>query len=101
MSKKSHANNLSEAIEELERFANGKSADLKSALGDELGEIKQKIEDLRPAFEKLKKTISEEALEAKQRVEDKVKEHPYAAVGILAFVAFLIGFILGNSRKSD
>jgi ElaB/YqjD/DUF883 family membrane-anchored ribosome-binding protein len=99
MKKKSHANNLSDAIDELERFASSKTSDIKSVLEDEMSELKRKLEDLKPAYEKFKETVSDEASEAKRKVEATVKEHPYAAVGILAFVAFLIGFILGNSRK--
>ena len=99
MSKKSNANNLSQAIDELERFASTKATDFRTTLEDELADLKRKVEDLKPQFEKMKDTVVEEATEAKRKVEEKVKEHPYAAVGILAFIAFLIGFILGNSRK--
>jgi ElaB/YqjD/DUF883 family membrane-anchored ribosome-binding protein len=98
MAKKT-VNNLSDAIDELERFASSKTSDIKSVLEDEMSDLKRKLEDLKPAFEKFKETVSDEASDAKRRVEEKVKEHPYAAVGILAFLAFLLGFILARSRR--
>jgi ElaB/YqjD/DUF883 family membrane-anchored ribosome-binding protein len=101
MAKKSNVNNLSDAIDELERFASSKTSDIKSVLEDEMHDLKKKLEDLKPIFEKFKETVSDEAVHAKRKVEEKVKEHPYAAIGILAFIALLVGFVLASSRKSD
>lgn len=92
--------NLSEAIEELEKFASAKSSDLQDSLRQELDEIKRTIEELKPQYERIKSALSEEASEVKKKAEDKVRDNPLAVVGVVALIAFLIGWVLGH-RRSD
>ena len=96
---KETAKNLSEAIAELEKFANSKSADAKEIIQKELADFKKTLNDLKPQLEKLKETVSNEASEAKKKAEEKVKENPLMALGIVALVALIIGWILGHSKK--
>lgn len=98
-SEKDSAKNLSEAISELEKFASGKSADAKEIIQRELADFKKTLNDLKPQLERLKDTVANEATDAKKRAEDKVKENPFMALGIVALIALVIGWILGHSKK--
>lgn len=82
--------NFSQALDELENLT---GTDLKSKLENELRDLQEKIERLKPQIEEL-------SGRAKEKVETRVRENPWAALGIVGILFFVIGFILGW-RKSD
>ncbi len=94
--------NFTQALDELEQYASSKTRDLKSKLSDELHHLEEKIEELKPQLEELKHRAGDEAKKAKNKVEEQVKENPWAAVGIVGLIFFVLGFLLaGRSRRDD
>ncbi len=112
---KSNPQNINEAIKRLE---NATSSNGKNALADDVATLKKAIEDLKPQFEKVKRDMTQAASElfdenmekAKasikkgqkaagefgKELDQQVHEHPWWAIGIVGFIAFLIGFLLGR-----
>ncbi len=76
--------NLSQAIEELERF-------------------QELIKDLSPQIEEIRSKVEEKAQKTKINLEEKVKENPWAALGIVGLIFFIFGFLFGfrGSRERD
>jgi ElaB/YqjD/DUF883 family membrane-anchored ribosome-binding protein len=98
---KTHKNikTLSEAIDHLEKAGKEKSNEFKNLFGQDFQEIKEAIEELKPHFEKIKTDVEEEAKKTKSEIEEKVKQNPWLALGIVGLIAFFIGWLMGNSRK--
>jgi ElaB/YqjD/DUF883 family membrane-anchored ribosome-binding protein len=82
--------NLSEAIDELGRLAGETGADLKSKLENELRDLEEKIEKLKPRLENLKETATHE-----------VQKNPWAAVGIVGLIFFVLGFLFASRGGSE
>ncbi len=65
----------------------------------------QAIEDLesqlRPHLDDLSEFVSDEAKKAKDKIEDQVQKNPIMAIGIVALVCFVLGFLFASrgSRK--
>ncbi len=82
------AKNLSQAIEELERISENASDFLKPHLEDlkgHVGDIKGQVED--------------GAKKAKHKVEEKVQKNPWAAIGIVGLIFFVLGFLFATRRS--
>lgn len=99
----SQTTSISEAIEKLEAASKSKSEDLKGLLEKDYEELKNAIEDLKPHLDELRGRVEDrvktEYTERKQQVESKVKDNPWIALGLVGLIAFVIGMILGQSRK--
>lgn len=90
---------LSDAIEKLESASQSKSQQLKEHLEKDYEEIKTALESMRPYFDEVRQKVEHEAKETKVKVENKVKENPWIAIGIVGLVAFIIGLFLGRRDK--
>ncbi|HMN68847.1 MAG TPA: hypothetical protein PKC28_09950 [Bdellovibrionales bacterium] len=73
--------NFSQAIDELERH------------------VEDTMDKIRPHLDDLKGRVSDEAQKAKAGVEEKVQQNPWAAIGVVALLFFVIGLLLG--RRSN
>jgi ElaB/YqjD/DUF883 family membrane-anchored ribosome-binding protein len=93
--------NLSEALEHLEDLAGATGADLKSKLQNELHDLEEKIRKLKPQLDDLKDKVHDEAIKAKDKMETQVKENPWAAIGIVGLIFFVLGCIFAGRRRSD
>ena len=92
--------NFSEALDELENFTSSKAQDLKSKLQSELHKLEDRINELKPQLDEIKDKVREEAGKAKSKVEEQVKENPWAAIGIVGLIFFVLGVLFG-SRRGD
>jgi ElaB/YqjD/DUF883 family membrane-anchored ribosome-binding protein len=87
--------NLADAIEDLEK-GNG---DFQSRLKAEYHKLEETLADLRPHIEDLSGKVGEEARKAKRKVEAKVEENPWAAIGIVGLIFFILGFLFASKRR--
>lgn len=98
-----HASSLSEAIDQLESASQSKAQEFKNILEKDYEELKRTIESLKPHLEELRDKVEGQVKsqykEKKTEVEEKVKENPWLALGVIGLIAFVIGWILGQSRK--
>lgn len=90
---------LSDAIAKLETVSQSKSQQLKDHFEKDYDEIKSALESMKPYFEDVRQKVEHEAKEAKNKVENKVKENPWVAIGIVGLVAFIVGIFLGRRDK--
>ncbi len=79
---------ITDAIEHLEK-AGGQTAD----------HLNEAFENLKPYVENLKEKVEAGTKQAKTDVEDKVKENPWLALGLVGVVGLVIGWILGRDRR--
>lgn len=92
-------NNLSDAIRELDNVAPIQGKNFKEILEKDYEAVKAAIENIRPYLDDLKDNVGHEAKEMKKKTEEKVRENPWAALGIVGLVAFIIGLLIGNNRR--
>lgn len=53
-------------------------------------------------LDELRTRIHDEAVKSKDKIEEQVKENPWATVGIVGLIFFVLGFLLaGVSRRRD
>ncbi|MGZ3723571.1 MAG: DUF883 family protein [Bdellovibrionales bacterium] len=93
--------NFSQALDELENMTHAAGSDIKRKLQEELHDLEQKIHKLRPQLDELKDRAKDEAYKAKDKVETQVKENPWAAIGIVGLIFFVLGVIFAGSRRND
>lgn len=99
MSKMNAPHTLSAAIEKLEEVSHSKTGEIKEFVDKELKVVKEALKEMKPMIDEAKERTIAKAQEVKHETEAKIKENPWWAVGIIGFVAFLFGFILGSHRK--
>lgn len=92
---------LSEAIKKLESVGNSTAQDFKDLLENDFSEFKKALDTLKPHLNNLQDSVQSEVLKKKDEAENKVKENPWIALGVVGFFAFIIGLFLGSSRKKD
>ncbi len=90
---------LTEAIEKLESVGQSKAKDFKDLLEKDYQEILRALDDLKPYLDDVRKNVETEVSRKKTEVENKVKEHPFLALGIVGIIAFFLGWLLGGGRK--
>lgn len=90
---------LSEAIKKLEGLGQSKSQEWKESLESDYNELRRTLDQLAPHLESLKGRLENEAKGAKAQVENQVKDNPWVALGIVGLLAFVLGWIFGQSRK--
>ncbi len=100
MKKQSDApQSLSEAIEKLESVSGSTVQGFKNILEKDYAEIKKSLENLKPHLTSLQENLETEVIQKKQAAEMKVKENPWLTIGIVGFLAFILGLFCG-SRKN-
>lgn len=92
MAHRNGSRNLSEAIDELERTAREKGSDFKDKIFEQIEDLKKSLDDMKPRVE-------EEVTKVKKQVENKVQENPWATLGIVGLICFVIGWIFASSRR--
>ena len=90
---------IAEAIERLENAGRMTAKEFKNSLDGDFAEVRKAIDELKPHLERLKGTLGQEAKEVQSKVEDKVRENPWVALGIVGLIFFVIGLILGRDRR--
>lgn len=95
--------NFSEAIDQLENATNGMTKNLYDQLKGELSHLEETLEKIKPEIENIKGKVTHEAKRAKDSVETQVKENPWAAIGIVGLIFFILGLLFGGtfSRRKD
>jgi len=99
--------NISQAINELEHGSksNGESsaADFQARLKSEIKNLEETLTKLRPHLEDISSRVSEEAKKAKSKVENEVQKNPWAAIGVVGLLFFVLGLLFGlkGSRRND
>lgn len=58
------------------------------------------IEELEKNFDGVKDKVGDELEDAKTKVEKEVKKNPWAAIGIVALVAFILGMLFSPKGRS-
>ena len=71
--------NFSQALDELEKFTNS----------------------IRPHLEEFQDRAKEEAFKTKHKVEEQVKANPWATLGIVGLVLFVLGIIFASQRRKN
>lgn len=95
--KKPHT--LSEAIRQLDDVAPFNSNNIKDAIEKDYESVKRAIDNLKPYLDEFKDSATHEFKEAKHKTEAKVRENPWAALGIVGLFAFIIGLLIGGNRR--
>lgn len=90
---------ISEAIDHLEKTGSHQAGNLNEAFGKSFDEVKKAFENLKPLMEDIQEKIESEGKKTKHEVEEKIKESPWMAIGIVGLVAFIIGLLLGRDRR--
>ena len=95
--------NFTEALDELGNYSSERAQDLKGRLQEELRNLEARIEELKPQLDEVKAKVRDEAAKAKGKVEEQVKENPWATVGIVGLIFFILGFLFATkgSRHRD
>lgn len=88
--------NLSQAIDELERAASGKTGEFRDRIEKEIHRLEETLKNLKPQIDEIQDRVSEEAKKAKGRVEEEFQKNPWTAVGIVGLIFFVLGFLLAN-----
>lgn len=92
--------NFSQAIDELERASQklglGDLNEIQSRLKAELNRIQEQIDGLSDR-------AYSEAKKAKGKVEDEIHKNPWAAMGVVGLIFFVLGFLFAfkTSRRND
>ncbi len=73
--------------------------DMRDRLEEEIERIEETIDKMKPHLEELRGKLNEGFHETKDKAEREIKKNPWAAVGIVAFVFFIIGFLLAGRRR--
>lgn len=90
---------FSKAIEDLEGTAGDIGSEVRDRLEQELHRIEDTIEKLKPHIDELKSKVNDGFHETKDKVEKEIEKNPWAAIGIVALVFFVIGFLLSGRRR--
>lgn len=92
--------NFSQAIDDLEddKSSSG-NGDFQSRLKSEFHKIEETLASLRPHLDDLTGKVGDEAKKAKKKVEEKVEENPWATIGIVGLIFFIIGFLFASKRR--
>lgn len=90
---------LSKTIEDLEGTAADIGSDVRDRLEDELHRIEDTIEKLKPHIEDIKSKMHDGFNDGKEKLEKEIEKNPLAAIGIVALIFFILGFLLSGRRR--
>lgn len=91
----SKPNSLSEAISTLESASQNKGNEFKNFMEKDYQEVLKAIDKIKPYLDDLKNNTEKEITEAKNNVENKIKDHPWYAIGLVGLICFFIGWLIG------
>jgi len=97
----SRPKNFRSAIDELERNTDGNGSDFRARLEQELHRVEEMLNNLKPHINDLKDKVTDEFHTTKDKVEKEVQKNPWAAVGIVALVFFILGFLFSHRGRRD
>lgn len=89
---------LSQAIDELEKATTGTAGEFRARLDKEIHRLEDTLNSIKPQIEEIQNRVTDEAKRAKDRVESEVQKNPWAAVGIVGLIFFVLGFLLARRR---
>lgn len=92
--------NFSQAIDELEDHGDN-GGGFKSRLQSQYRELEETLEKIKPHIEDLTEKAGAEARKAKDKVEDQVQKNPWAAIGIVGLIFFVLGFLFAQKGRRD
>ncbi|MDD2598485.1 MAG: hypothetical protein PHO37_04585 [Kiritimatiellae bacterium] len=87
-----------ESKEDISELITSKYEALKGVLHDLEADVKGKVQHGAEYLSELKESAAERGKDAALRVDHKVHEDPWKAIGISALCAFTIGFVLGHKK---
>lgn len=90
--------NFSQAIDELEKEP-AKGGDLHSRLAGEFHRLEETLNMIKPHIENLADQAGQEAKRAKDTVENEVRKNPWAALGVVGLIFFVVGFLFGHKGR--
>ncbi|MES3037065.1 MAG: hypothetical protein V4736_04085 [Bdellovibrionota bacterium] len=90
---------LSEAIEKLESIGQSATQDIKERFGSDYDKVKDVLTLLAPYLDEIKDSAGHKATEAKNKVEDQIRDNPWVIIGVAGLVGVLVGWFLGGGRK--
>ncbi len=93
--------NFRTAIDELERNTDSNGSDFRARLEEELHKIEDTLSKLKPHIDDIKTKVTDEFHTTKNKVEKEVQKNPWAAIGIVALVCFILGAIFAPKRGRD
>lgn len=91
--------NLSQAIDDLEYETATGAGDFQSRIKSEFQKIEETLASLRPHLDKFSDKMGDEAKNAKSKVESKVQENPWATLGLVGLIGFILGFLFATKTK--
>lgn len=97
----SRPKNFRSAIDELERNTDANGTDFRARVEQELHRIEETLKNLKPHLDDIKTKVTDEFHTTKDKVEKEVQKNPWAAVGIVALVFFILGFLFSHRGRRD
>lgn len=89
---------LAEAIERLENTDEGNVHNFKRP-EKEHDEVRKTLDELKPYLDHLRENVGNELKMRKNQVEQKVKESPWMALGVVGLLALIVGLLFGSRRR--
>ena len=93
--------NFRSAIDQLEQQFENKGTDVRARLEEELRKIQDTLANLGPHVNDIKDKVTDEFHATKHKVEKEVQKNPWAAIGLVALVCFIVGAIFAPRRGRD
>jgi ElaB/YqjD/DUF883 family membrane-anchored ribosome-binding protein len=97
---------FTQAIDELETGekqsgpkSGGAADELRTRLEQELHRLEETLKNMKPHFDDISEKVTVEAKKARDTVEDQVVKNPWAALGMVGLIFFVLGFLLGGRRN--
>lgn len=90
--------NFSQAIDELENGGDDTNGNggFRAHLQSELHKLEETLNKIKPHIEDLADKAGSEAKKAKTMAEQQVQKNPWAAVGIVGLIFFVLGFLFAH-----
>ncbi|MGE4130165.1 MAG: YqjD family protein [Bdellovibrionales bacterium] len=92
---------FSKAIEDLEKLTNGAAQELPKRLQEELAKVEETLKNLKPQLEEIKTKVGDELKEGKSKAEAQIQQNPWAAMGVVALVFFILGLLFSPRGRRD
>ena len=97
---------FTQAIDELESGEKqssgnkgGTTDEIRARLEQELRRLEDTLKNMKPHFDDITEKVGVEAKKARDTVEDQVVKNPWAALGMVGLIFFVLGFLLGGRRN--
>ena len=90
--------NFDDTIERLEK-SETKDGGFRARIQSELEDLEATINKFKPHVEEFAAKAGEEAHKAKRRVEGEVQKNPWATIGIVGLIFFVLGFLFASKKS--